>query len=305
MCKAKINQEIDLDWSEIAQILGLKISRDHLRKTAYGLKEYDDYLNKRYEVATRILSISDLHIPFNLPVSTFDSYKNKVDILQINGDITDCFSLSKFPKTYRKSPMEEILATWEYLYDLIVLLNPKKVVVNYGNHDVRLQAYLAKHLDTDILELMPKTSLELILVDGFRRYSKETNKKVYYEPLCSYFPEIEVVYTDNWFCQIGDAIFCHPTAYSSGILKTSEKALLWFRNEEFKFKTLVTAHTHKSGMATIGNTTIFEQGACCDVQKMKYTDGKLINSQKEGFLYMAQDKDGNTIKDLSRLVVLN
>ena len=150
---------------------------------------------------------------------------------------------------------------------------------------------------------MPKTSLELIVSDGFRHFDKKEHTKIWYDPLVKVFDQIEIEYTDNWFCQIGDAIYCHPTAFSSGILKTSEKAMLWFRNEGFQFRKLVMAHTHRSGQYTIGNTTIYEQGAFCDVSRTHYSDGKLCNSQKEGFLYLQQDTKGNTVKE--QLVVLN
>ena len=55
--------------------------------------------------------------------------------------------------------MEEILIAREYIIELIERIEPRKVVVNYGNHDLRFQNYLAKNLDSDILELMPKTCL--------------------------------------------------------------------------------------------------------------------------------------------------
>lgn len=43
LCVAKLNKEIDLDWVEINQILGLNQSGDHTRKLAYAYKEiYDD-----------------------------------------------------------------------------------------------------------------------------------------------------------------------------------------------------------------------------------------------------------------------
>ena len=45
LCLAKLNKEIDLDWSEIADELGLDCSSDHLRKTAYGIKECYDYFS--------------------------------------------------------------------------------------------------------------------------------------------------------------------------------------------------------------------------------------------------------------------
>ena len=63
LCKAKLNKDIDLDWQEIVDALGLDIHYDSLRKMAYGYQRYDEYL-KNNGVALRILSISDLHIPF-------------------------------------------------------------------------------------------------------------------------------------------------------------------------------------------------------------------------------------------------
>ena len=305
LCKAKINKDIDLDWSEICELLGLDISADHLRKTAYGLIEYDEYIHGFQGVGTTILSVADFHVPFQLPIEMLSDYRNQIDILQLNGDIVDMQSLSKFPKAYRVSPMEELIVGRQYIIDLIEYINPKKVVVTYGNHDNRFQQYLARNLDSDILELMPDNSLELIFEDGFTHFNKRERTKVKYEPIKDVFPEIEIEYVGNWFCQIGDTVFCHPIAYSSGILKTAEKAMLWFRNEGYNFTHLVLAHTHRSGQYTIGNTIIYEQGCFCDVKKNNYSDGKLVNSQKEGFIFMCQDKDGNTIDSKTRLIVLN
>jgi len=52
LCKAKLNKEIDKDWSEISDSLNLGISSDHLRKLSYAYKEFDDYLieNKTGEI---------------------------------------------------------------------------------------------------------------------------------------------------------------------------------------------------------------------------------------------------------------
>ena len=305
LCKAKINKDIDLDWGEIVELLGLDVSADHLRKTAYGMIEYDEYIHGFQSVGTTILSISDFHVPFQLHIELLADYRNRIDILQLNGDIVDMQALSKFPKAYRVSPMEELIIGRQYIIDLIEYLNPKKVVVTYGNHDNRFQQYLARNLDSDILELMPDNSLELIFEDGFTHFNKRERTKVKYEPIRDIFPNIEINYVGNWYCQIGDTIFCHPTAFSSGILKTAEKAMLWFRNEGYSFTRLVMAHTHRSGQYTVGNTTIYEQGCFCDVKKNNYADGKLVNSQKEGFLIMCQDANGNTIDSKTQLVVLN
>jgi predicted phosphodiesterase len=256
-------------------------------------------------VATRILSVSDTHVPFELPIETLSAYKGRVDILQLNGDICDCQAISKFNKVYRVSPMEEIIKARKYVIDMIEYLQPKKVVVTYGNHDLRFQNYIAKNLDNEMAELMPRTSLELIFVDGFFHYDKREGTKSWYTPIKELFPAIEIDYTDNWWTQIGDTIFAHPSAFSSGVLKTAERAMHFFRNEGMQFLELVMAHTHRVGEYYIGNTRIIEQGAFSDVSKNNYNNGQLYNSQKEGFVYLCQDINGKTIREKTELVALN
>lgn len=304
LCLAKLNKEVDLDWSEIVELIGEKVSADHLRKTAYGYLDYHNYIHNNIDVHNRILSISDTHVPFQLPITIFKDYVGQVDTLQLNGDILDCQSLSKFPKTYRVSMIEEMITGRQYIIDLINYIRPKKVIITYGNHEVRYQAYIAKTMGEDMAQLMPQTALDLICTDGFYFYDKRNKTKTWYEPLCKVFEEVEVIYTENWYCQIGDTIFCHPSAFSSGIMKTAEKAMYWFRNEGFNFKTLVMAHTHRIGKYIIGNSTIYEQGTCSDTKKQTYADGKLYNSQQEGFIYLCQDKDGNTIESKTKLISL-
>jgi predicted phosphodiesterase len=260
-----------------------------------GIRYEQNRINKG--VSTKVLSLSDIHVPFHLPISIFKDYINSVDILQINGDVGDCQGISRFPKTYRVSPMEELIETRQYLIELIEYIKPKKVIVNYGNHDIRFQSYFAKHLDTDLLELMPSTSLELILVDGFKHYSKRLRTKIWYEPLCDVFRNIEITYTDNWFCQIGSVVFCHPFTFKSGIMKTAESAMTYFKNEGYVFNGLVMAHTHRLGQYKIGNTTLYDQGCCCDTSKISYSDGNLISSQKQGFLYLGLDSHGDIVVD--------
>lgn len=303
--------EYDLNSRDIAVLLNQEsdIQKDESawRKHYASFKKGIEYERKRNNlgVATRILSISDCHVPFQLSLDKLANYKGRVDILQLNGDIGDCQGISRFPKSYRVSPMEELIETRKFIIELIEYIEPEKVVITYGNHDIRFQSYLAKNLDSDLLELMPQTSLELIFVDGFKHYNKRERTKVEYKPLVEVLDDVEIEYTNNWYTQIGDAIFCHPKAFSSGIMKTAEKAMLWFRNEGFNFKSLVMAHTHRSGMYSIGNTTVYEQGAFCDTKSNNYSDGQLYNSQKEGFIYLCQDGKGNTLKDKTELVVLN
>lgn len=315
---AKSSGEINMSWEELTPILNKQCGfhDGDWRGESSWRKKYRAYLeayenvfsktnNDGIYIDNRILCISDCHVPYQLPITLLEKYKGKVDTLVLNGDIGDCQAISRFPKIYRKSPMEEIIETRQYIISMIEYLNPKKVVVIFGNHDLRFQSYMAKNLDTDLLELMPETSLELICVDGFKYYNKRDKTKIEYKPLIEVFKDIEINYVGSWFYQLGDIIFAHPKSFSSGILKTAEKAMYFFRNEGYNFKNLVLAHTHRLGQYIIGDTIIYEQGAFCDVKLNNYSDGTLVNSQKEGFIYICQDINKNTIKDKTELIVLN
>lgn len=252
----------------------------------------------------RILCISDTHVPFQLPADTFAKYRGLVDTLVLNGDIADCQAISKFPKSYRVSPMEELIETRAYVSELIDTICPSRVVATYGNHDVRFQNYFSKNLDTDILELMPKTSLELIFVDGFTHYDKRRGVKTKYEPLKDTITDVEIDYVDNWYTQIGSTIFCHPLAFSSGMMKTAQRAVDYFRNEGEVFDSLVMAHTHRVGEYYMGNTVMYEQGCCCDTSKLNYADGRLTPQGKQGYIYLCQDSTGKLIRDSVRIEFL-
>lgn len=294
--------EYELNCDEIAHLLNMENGKNYgesaYRKEWRAFQRGMQYsaLKQDENISNRILCISDLHIPFNKPVETFSKYKGCVDTIVLNGDISDNWQISKFNKAYRINPMDEIIQTRKYICDLLNLIKPKKLVVIYGNHDLRFSTYIQNHIDCELSDMMPTSSLELILEDGFYYRDKSDGTKTHFEPLKSVFDGIyEIEYVNNWYTQIGDALFVHPLAYSSAIMKTSEKAITFFRNEGMIFKTLVMAHTHRIGQYTIGNTTAYEQGCCCDTNKMNYTNGRFVMSQREGYLFLCQDADGNTL----------
>lgn len=255
-------------------------------------------------VALRILDLSDFHYPYQLPIETFSDYVGIVDTLVLNGDIVDMKDISRFQRTYRNSPMDEIIGCRAYLIALIEYIQPKKVIATHGNHEIRFGNYLAKNLDSDLIELMPQTPLELIFEDGFNHYDKVNRAKVWYEPLNRVFDTIEITYSNNWYVKIGKTIFAHPLAYSSGMLKTTEKAVNFFYRTESGFDTIVLAHTHKLGSFIQGGVYMFEQGACCHTEMMIYNDGQLTYPQQKGFLYLCQDKDGSLLFDKTKTISL-
>lgn len=108
-CLAKKRKETDMDWIEIRDMLGLNITPDQLRKQAVGYEEYDNYIHNCEGASERILCVSDVHIPFNLPIDIFSGYKGIVDTLIVNGDLLDCFSCSAFPKKFKVNLDEELV----------------------------------------------------------------------------------------------------------------------------------------------------------------------------------------------------
>lgn len=307
-----VNKTDDTPYEELSELLfgeGNCFNESEVRKRMYGMKRLIEIIEseKTDEVATTILSISDLHIPFQLDYEVLCQYRNRVDVLQINGDVVDCQALSKYSKQYRISPIEEMIQARQYLIDLIEYINPSKVICNYGNHDKRFANYLAKNLDTDVLELLPDTSLELIFIDGFNHYDKRSKSKIWYSPLCEVFEnEISVEYVNDWKCKIGKTFFVHPLAYRSGNLATAEKAKDYLQDKYSEpFDCVVMAHTHRVGDTMKGHIRLFEQGAFADVEKMDYLDGRLTAPQKSGYAIIYQDKDGNLVGDKSKVVVLS
>ena len=88
-------------------------------------------------------------------------------------------------------------------------------------------------------------------------------------------------------------------------MQTTKKAIEYFRNCGNTFNTLIMGHTHRVGYYVDGNTDMYEQGCCCDIEKNHYKDGKLTSPQKEGFIYFAQDINGNTLRQQTVLRCLN
>ena len=305
-CLAKKRRETDLDWVEIRDMLGLDITPDQLRKVAVGYEEYDSYIHDGAHIANRILSISDLHIPFNLPLETFSTYANRVDTLVLNGDIMDCQSISSFTKKYRVDFVEEMVTARQYLIDFITMIHPRKVYVVKGNHEYRMLKYLSDRLHEDLLSIMPDSPLDLIVNDGFKQRDRIHGRESWYCPLAGLFAEsgIDVVYDGNWWVKVGKVIFAHPLSYSSGMLKTTEKAVNFFLRQDREFTSLVLGHTHKLGSYIQGNIAMYEQGCCCQLDQLDYADGKLYLPSQNGFIYMGLDDQGAPIKNQTELIEL-
>ena len=300
-----------ITYAKIADLLNSENGKSY-GESAYR-KEYAAFNRGRlYErehgaerPKTRILAISDLHIPYNYPVDKFGKYAGLVDVLVLNGDIMDCQSISFFPKQYRINFLEEMIQARQFIIDIIELIAPKKVIITKGNHEHRMIRYLSDRLNEDMMSLMPDSPMDLIVNDGFKDHDRVNKTETFYSPLREEFKEvgIEVCYDKNWYCRVGNVIFAHPLSYSGSMMKTAEKAVTYFsRTENRDFNTIVMAHTHKVGFYKVGDIKMYEQGCCCKLDMLDYANGKLQDPQQNGYMYICLDKNGNVIETQTRLI---
>ena len=113
---AKLDKEIDLDWSEIAELLGEDCHPDHLRKTAYGIYEsykyrlenaidisgqdiLDTIEAKKIELQKERYKLSDQRVAFNKMV------RQKARQEEINEIIEKCISSGNLPELERPTKL--------------------------------------------------------------------------------------------------------------------------------------------------------------------------------------------------------
>lgn len=200
-----------------------------------------------------------------------------------------------------------MVLTRQYMIDVINLIRPKKVKVIMGNHEMRLGRYISDRLNDDVLTIMPDTPLELIVNRGFHVKDRRNKTDTWFSPIKELFEDegIKIEYIDGeWNTMIGRTIFAHPLSYSSGMLKTTEKAVNFFLRENREFNSIILGHTHKLGSYYQGDIKMYEQGCTCDLSQLDYNNGKLVIPGQNGFMYICQDADGNIIDDKTKMVIL-
>ena len=305
--ESKLVDRVDKDYTELSEeAFGKAYSSDVARRMFYGAKKVIDAIEEDEERVnedeTRILCISDMHIPFNRDIKEFFKYKGKVDTLVLNGDIIDNYSMSSFTKMYRLSLVEELIRARELLIELIEEIEPKKVTVVTGNHEIRLGKKIADKIGSDLLDLMPRDALAFLFDTGFNYYDRIKKCKTVYTPIDEEV-DCEVNYVGNFWTKEGKTIFVHPQAFRGTTLGTVGKAYDYFTAIGEDFQSIIMAHTHKLGMYVMNDKYLYEQGTCANLNHMDYQDLKLPkSSQVNGYMYIVQDKDGNLIYDKTKLI---
>jgi predicted phosphodiesterase len=92
------------------------------------------------------LIMADLHIPYHniRAISELMNYgiKKNIKAILINGDMLDCFMLSKFQPDPRKRSFKDELESGKMFLDQLIKWTGAKIFLKLGNHEERLEKML-------------------------------------------------------------------------------------------------------------------------------------------------------------------
>ncbi len=123
-------------------------SGDPFAKLAEGKKHFQDWSAFAIEGPARALVLSDVHIPFHdlRPTVAALRHGKKLgcDLVLLNGDIADFFSVSRWESDPRKRNLaDELKAVREFLAAVRDGFPKARIIYKLGNHEERWERYLS------------------------------------------------------------------------------------------------------------------------------------------------------------------
>lgn len=280
--------------------MNIKKELDKIRASAFFIEdrmlEFKTEKHPYGKQRTKILSLSDLHAPFINHYALAEALQlhKDADIVVLNGDLLDNYSISTFPKRF-KIPLE---LEYSLVVDLITLLSkmfPRVILVS-GNHEDRFTKLLEKANDSEIKQFLSSDILELVQ-KGYQFNNKgkmvkrASFKNVTYEPG-----------VNNWYCKIGQIIFAHPNPrFTSAIpgrtVISTSKAL----ESQEDFDALIIGHTHRISTFIDDGRLLAEQGSLCWPMDYAVSNRAIKSRQVTGWAVAYLDKDGRVDFTQSRV----
>ena len=221
----------------------------------------------------KILHAGDLHIPHhNAKAVAATLNANAAADLVVMSELMDIGSFSKWGSTDAIPLQHEVEETLTLL-ELMDAAFPCTILLS-SNHENRIARSLVKVLPTEMSLLLNDFSILQLLARPFEN--------------------VHVV--DNWFVQVGDALFCHAEKYSSVSMKAAVDLDAYFKDNytylgiTMPYRVLVQAHTHHLGVAYKPDLKLFEAGMLCQlrdwqeqkVQKNPWVTGYVVVEMKDG-----------------------
>jgi len=243
----------------------------------------------------KVVSISDMHIPWvnDNVIADMISKHSDAEVLVVNGDFVDQFSVSRWPKDKGVLLRHEYEIGIDYLKQFSKMF--KKVILTRGNHDERLQSYFSSNLDPNVSFMVNPDMLERMAKGySFNKYGRL--EKMHDFNNIQYSGGLS-----GWYARVGNCIFAHPKGGSKVPMRTCVKVADYFLEKE-DYDAIVIGHTHKIGQLIWKGKLLIEQGCCC--VPMDYeADAKMQYSQQAfGYAVVYMNSKGQVDFDKSRPV---
>lgn len=219
----------------------------------------------------KVIITGDFHVPYHdmaaIEAAMKYTRRAKPDLLVLNGDITDCFQLSRFIKDPKERSLKDELVETEEVLHMVDRFTPTNTEIIYqgGNHEERITKYLwTKARELDGLISLP----ELLKLKD-----KDITYRPYNKPL-----DIEGVIVKH-----GSRISSIGAGYSVKKELDSEGC------------STIIGHSHRLAIIyrSLRYHTIYgvEGGHLCDTSRIDYMRGKPID-WAQGFVELIETKHG-------------
>lgn len=209
-------------------------------------------LEKQFEAFTGHLDVIELHVPYT-KWNYVEDMMNKTrklkgkKILVSAGDSLNLDMFSYFHHTSKDNTLPSLeietlirfLKIAQKVYDKIIFLE--------SNHETRLTKVIFKNIhDKHVAQQVVDNIKTLKEIMEFNKLNK-------------------IVYVDNYFFQLGDAVVCHIENNSSTPGKICRDIVQYLTPRIHKpFNVVYQAHTHCQAKMSIDRKTVIETGACID-----------------------------------------
>jgi len=105
--------------------------------------EYTPFIIKGFK---KVGIMTDVHLPYHNMIALTEAIRylkaEKIDAVLLNGDIIDCFQLSRFMKDPKKRDFKYELDCLKLFFDILNKELNCKIFFKIGNHEVRYQHFL-------------------------------------------------------------------------------------------------------------------------------------------------------------------
>jgi len=251
----------------------------------FGLPDTDEEEWPPYKLpkgATRILLLSDIHVPYHnieaLTIAINYGKEKKVNAVVLNGDTLDCYALSRYEKDPRKRKFSEELEACRQLLEIIQRELQCPIYFKLGNHEERYEAYLR----TKAPELLGTSEFTLDTLLKFGQYGCE-------------------LIQDKRIIKAGHLNILHGHEFGRSVFSPVNPARGYYMRAK---ASVICGHNHQTSEHTENNlegkiVTTWSTGCLCEMHPAYMP----INKWNHGFAYVSVDpSDGSYEVDNFRII---